>query len=142
MTKVAPAFQKSKIDEYLQKLKLHSQLTENNIIEILKVHSYLIKIIRDLTDDNKRSFSSKYLHFHLPNLFFIYDERAIQAISKLKIKFQYKYKTIINSENVDKEYASFFYKCWYLMKYVKEKYNKELTPRHLDNILMKIVEKN
>lgn len=110
--KVAPEIKKSKLDFYLNKLKLVTELNENNIPEILKLHFYLTNLIKELTDQNKRSFSSKYLHFHLPNLFFIYDTRAVKAIRLLKTNLPNKYKEQINTEKVDKEYASFFYKCY------------------------------
>jgi hypothetical protein len=83
-------------------------LIEKSIPKILKVHFYLTDLINDLTEQNKRSFCSKYLHFHFPHLFFIYDTRAVKAIGLLKTKFQYKYKEQIDANGIDKEYASFF----------------------------------
>ncbi|MDN3594246.1 hypothetical protein [Zunongwangia endophytica] len=140
--KVAPEFKKSKLDFYLEKLKSETELDEKNIPEILKVHFYLTSLIKELTEQNKRSFSSKYLHFHLPHLFFIYDTRAVKAIGLLKTKFQYKYKEQINSENADKEYASFFYKCFAQKNKLKNEFNRKISTRHIDNILMKAVELN
>jgi hypothetical protein len=140
LDKVAPKFKNSDLDIYLNKLKSHSELTEKNIPEILKIHFYLTDLIKDLTEQNKRSFSSKYLHFHFPNLFFIYDTRAVKAIGILKTKFQYKYKEQINSNGIDKDYASFFYKCFVLKRRLENEFGRTLTNRHIDNILMKIVE--
>ena len=140
--KVAPEFKKSKLDFHLNKLKLVSELNEKNIPEILKSHFYLTDLIKDLTDQNKRSFSSKYLHFHLPNLFFIYDTRAVKAIRLLKTKLPSKYKEQINSEKVDKEYVSFFYKCYTQKTDLENGFNRKISTRHFDNILMKVVELN
>jgi len=138
--KVAPEFKKPKLDFYLENLKHETELTEKNIPEILKVHFYLTDLIKDLTEQNKRSFSSKYLHFHLPHLFFIYDTRAVKGIGLLKNKFQYKYKEQINKEKVDKEYASFLYKCFVQKNKLENEFDRKISPRHLDNILMKVVE--
>ena len=52
--------QKSKLDFHLNKLKLVTELNEKNIPEILKSHFYLTDLIKDLTDQNKRSFSSTF----------------------------------------------------------------------------------
>ena len=139
---VAPAFKKSKLDFYLNRLKFVTELNEKTIPEILKVHFYLTNLIKDLTDQNKRSFSSKYLHFHLPNLFFIYDTRAVKAIGILKTKLPNKYKEQINTKKVDKQYASFFYKCYTQKTDLENKFNRKLSIRHIDNILMKVVELN
>ena len=69
--KVVPNFKKSNIDEYLSNLKKIDKLTDENLKDVLKAHFYLTKIIsrKKFTAQNKSSFSSKYLHFHLPNLF-------------------------------------------------------------------------
>lgn len=138
--KVAPKFKNSELDFYLNKLKFQTELTEKNIPEILKVHFYLTDLIKDLTEQNKRSFCSKYLHFHFPHLFFIYDTRAVKAIGLLKTEFQYKYKEQINAHGIDKEYASFFYKCFAQKNRLENEYDRNLSTRHIDNILMKIIE--
>lgn len=141
LDKVAPKIKNSDLDIHLSKLKSYSELEEENIPEILRVHFYLINLIKDLTNQNKRSFSSKYLHFHFPHLFFLYDSRAVKAISFLEIKKQYKYKELSNYEEIDKNYASFYYKCFTLKNALEKEYGQKITPRHLDNILMKIIEK-
>ncbi|WP_310381896.1 hypothetical protein [Flavobacterium sp.] len=138
--KVAPKFKKSELDFHLNKLKSHTELTEKNIPEILKVHFYLTDLIKDLTEQNKRSFSSKYLHFHFPHLFFIYDTRAVKAIGLLKTKFQHNYKEQIDAKGIDKEYASFFYKCFAQKNKLENEYGRSLSTRHIDNLLMKIIE--
>lgn len=140
LNKVAPKFINSNLDLYLNELKQHKEITEKNILRILEIHFYLMTLIKELTHQNKRSFSSKYLHFHFPNLFFIYDTRAVKAIGLSNTKFQYKYKEQINSIGIDKEYASFFYKCFTLKNSLENKIGQPISNRHFDNILMKIVE--
>jgi hypothetical protein len=119
---------------------LESELTEKNIPEVLKLHFYLTELIKEITEQNKRSFSSKYLHFHLPNLFFIYDTRAVKAIRLLKTKLPKKYKAELNSNEIDKEYATFFYKCYEQKNKLEREKNENLSIRHFDNILMKVSE--
>jgi hypothetical protein len=138
--KVAPKIKNSKLDDYIGQLKSQSELTEKNIPDILKLHFYLTELIKQITDQNKRSFSSKYLHFHLPNLFFIYDTRAVKAIRLLKTKLPKKHKTELDDNGIDKEYATFFYKCYEQKKELEKENSRILSIRHFDNILMKVVE--
>lgn len=138
--KVAPKFRNSKLDNLLRELKKEKEITENNIPKILNVHFYLTALIKELTKQDKRSFSSKYLHFHLPHLFFIYDTRAVKAIGKLNVKYQYQYRDEINSNMVDKDYASFYYKCFAQKNKFEAAFKMKITARHFDTILMKIVE--
>lgn len=138
--KVAPMIKNSKLDDYIGQLKLESEVNEKNIADILKLHFYLTELIKEITEQNKRSFSSKYLHFHLPNLFFIYDTRAVKAIRLLKTKLPRKHKTELDANGIDKEYATFFYKCYEQKKLLEKEYNGMLSIRHFDNILMKVVE--
>lgn len=141
LNKVAPKFQNSQIDFQIDKLKSYNQITESNIFEILKVHYYLTNLIKELTDQDKRSFSSKYLHFHLPHLFFIYDTRAKKALGLIEknIKINTDFKEL---EDFDKEYATFFYKCFNLKNKLENEYSRKITLRHFDNLLMKIIEQN
>lgn len=131
--KVAPTIQKSKIDIWLKSLKKIEFLSYENLRCILIVHKNLLNLIKNLTGLEKRSLSSKYLHFHFPHLFFIYDSRAVSSIRKFtspcgnKINF---------GEDIDTEYAKFCLRCLKLKDEIKTKYNEELTPRELDNLLL------
>ncbi|MBM1107329.1 hypothetical protein JQC67_14335 [Aurantibacter crassamenti] len=138
--KVAPMIKNSKLDVFIGELKLETEVNEKNIADILKLHLYLTELIKEITEQNKRSFCSKYLHFHLPNLFFIYDTRAVKGIRLLKTKLPRKHKTELGANGIDKEYATFFYKCYEQKKLLEKEYSGMLSIRHFDNILMKVVE--
>jgi len=134
ITKIAPAFKNSNLDSNLRVLK---NLSLNNVEEILKTHKELQNVLKEITNLDKRSFSSKYLHFHLPNLFFIYDTRAVNSMNEnYPQKVPEKYRAIINSEYVDREYAKFFCKCLLLKEHLESKSNETISPRILDNILI------
>ena len=85
---------------------------------------------------NKRSFASKYLHFHLPKLFFIYDTRAVSALKKivpvLPVEIKKYYKTL----NFDSDYTDFLFRCLYLQKIIASEHNIILSPREIDNLLL------
>lgn len=70
--KVIKIFIESGLDERLSRLKSKNLSTEL-YNEIFQTHKFLMNIIRPITEMDKKSFCSKYLHFHLPNLFIYKD---------------------------------------------------------------------
>ncbi len=77
---VAPAMRESGIDSWLASVPRHGQPGSPESVE---VHKMLTDLFRSVTGLNKRSLASKYLHFHNPDAFYIYDSRARQAITKV-----------------------------------------------------------
>lgn len=138
---VAPAFRKSKIDEKLSKLKIAKTENSNTILAILQTHYYLTNMLKQITALDKRSFSSKYLHFHLPDLFYIYDSRVVNALRQFTSQVPKDLKYILEVENIDNEYAKFYCKCFELKRQIKTQLNIELTNRQLDNLLIEIANK-
>ena len=104
--------------------------------KIIDTHNYLTQLLFPITQLEKRSFSSKYLHFHLPELFFIYDTRVVSAMRLHVKKLPKDLQALADRENTDKEYSIFFYKCFLLKQRIYEKFNVLLTPRQLDNFLI------
>jgi hypothetical protein len=98
---------------------------------------------------HKRSLASKYLHFHVPHMVFIYDSCALKEIKKkcmngsaiAQIK-EWELKVLSKLENpkkavsFDRKYLNFCLKCLYV--YLgKRKKDPKFTPRALDNLLLK-----
>lgn len=133
--KVAPTFKKSKLDRQLSELK-SMRLTTDNIPQILRVHNDLMTTLSKITDLDKRSFCSKYLHFHLPDLFFIYDSRALTALRDFTSRVPKELRHIPQLTFVDKEYATFFCKCFDIKKKIEVEHKTKLTTRQLDNLLI------
>jgi hypothetical protein len=133
---VGPTFKNSDIDKLLKKLKSFKIVEISNIKDCLETHYYLTKVIKEITNLNKRSFVSKYLHFHLPELFYIYDTRAVDALRKFIPKVPNELKYNLDSQNVDLEYAKFYCKCFELKKQIQNEFKIELTNRQLDNLLI------
>lgn len=138
---VAPTFKKSKLDKILADLKKHNQISSDTLPKIIDAHNYLTQLLFDITDLEKRSFSSKYLHFHLPELFFIYDTRAVSAMRIFVKRLPKKLQLLADRENTDKEYSNFFYKCFFLRQTINEQFKILLTPRQLDNLLIEAANK-
>ena len=123
------------IDTFIDKAKKYNYTMKDNIDKILYIHKFLTDLFYELTGLNKRSLASKYLHFHCPDLFFIYDSRAhsnlVQFVKKKK-KYNIEQPEIL----YDTIYEDFYYRALKLLNYVQTQYNKEITPRDIDNILV------
>ncbi len=130
---IVPRFQNPKLDIYLSKLK-RLKSPENHIKEILALHYYLTDLLVSLNGEDKRSFSSKYLHFHLPDLFFLYDSRAKSVINQFIKRKDVEFYTIQNS---DKEYSTFYSKAIHLQNRIRKQHGILLTPRQIDNLFLK-----
>ena len=135
---IVPIFLNSELDAILKSL-LKYKSAKAGMQQALEAHGYLTKKLHKINKQNKRSFSSKYLHFHLPNLFFLYDTRAKAALSKL-VKLRFVHSSI--NKKIDSEYFSFYQKSLYLQEQILKKTGTLLTPRQLDNYLLNISNEN
>jgi hypothetical protein len=118
--------------------KLLANIDANNDETILKVHGYLTDIFKDISGLEKRALASKYLHFHFPEIFYIYDSRAVGAVKTLKKILDLKFDHPEFVEKYDKEYSKFYFDSKWLVGYIQEKYNIKLSCRKFDNLLMEI----
>lgn len=121
----------SKINKKLEKAYEIDKLDNKSITDIIALHNKLVKIYKNVSGLNKISLASKYLHFHLPNLFYIYDSRAKTAIDNLIHKK--------NTQNVSKrkgKYAEFFNKVYTFQEKLKSITQEEYSPRDIDCILL------
>lgn len=100
--KVVPTFRKSNLDKHFFKLKKIKKLSADNIAQVLETHHYLTATIYNITKLDKRSFASKYLHFHFPDLFFIYDSRAVIALRQFTSQVPKDLQYMTASHSVDK----------------------------------------
>lgn len=130
---VVPTFRESGIDEWIRQF---SEENSDQIALTIKTHGLLTKLIFGITEMNKRSLASKYLHFHLPEHFFIYDSRAKVALNKV-ISVSRNFRSELNDIiDGDPEYIRFVRKILYLRGEVQKEYNIKLSPRELDRILI------
>lgn len=123
----AKIINKSDIDMHLERIRLINIPNKENIEDILKVHKYFTDILYKVTGLNKRSLASKYLHFHAPKAFFIYD-----SIANKKIREQLTNKKFKITNQFDKEYANFAYRCLYF----RDNFHEGKNPRDIDKVLL------
>ena len=141
---VAPKIAKSNLDKMINKIKRkkYQEINEAALKDILDIHAYLVGLIKGITKREKRSFASKYLHFHLPDLVFIYDSRVSSVIGKF---VDGKIKSSSLKESWDKTYATFAYKAFEIYKSLKKRNyvsRYDTLPRVIDNFLLRYCDDN
>lgn len=138
---VAPTFRRSELDNKLSDLKTIKTVNIENLKSVLQTHYYLTNMLQKITALDKRSFSSKYLHFHLPDLFYIYDNRVVTALRQFTSQVPHDLQFVLKTENIDNEYAKFYCKCFDLKRQIKAQFKVDLTNRQLDNLLIEVANK-
>jgi hypothetical protein len=137
--KVIKTFLESGLDERLSRLT-SKNLSPESFDEIFQTHKFLMDKIHPITELNKRSFCSKYLHFHKPELFFLYDSRLRQSLSILKGKIHQEQRTqfLVNTSYYDIEYVEFFLKCYNLKIELERVLEQSLSIRDFDTIMLEL----
>lgn len=135
--KIVPIIKNSSIDFLFKKLIRN----KSNLDLVLETHNYVTNLFFKITDLEKRSLASKYLHFHFPNIYFMYDSRANKTVNKLCKALGIKNSLVkkLFTKNVakcDKIYAIFFIKCRLICDAIKNEFAYSLSPRQLDNIFL------
>jgi hypothetical protein len=133
LERVGPIIEKANIDSWLAELDANS--LPGCPLSII-IHRKLEKLFFKIAKLSKRSLASKYLHFHFPEVFFIFDSRASRAIKlvtpRLK-EIQDDYE-----KPYDRTYKDFVRRCVWLRDDIHAKYNTWLSPRQIDRLLLAI----
>ena len=117
------------LDDRIAGLNKSKGLVKDDFKMILSTHKFLVDVFYELTGLEKRSLASKYLHFHCPEKFFIYDSRARKRIRKL-VKRPDK-RLLTNEFEHDPEYGDFVCRMIELQKYLNEHLGVYELPRNL-----------
>lgn len=130
------AVKESTVDQLIAQLPaINSNVGENSDAAIF-LHGKLMEVFERAGAAGKRSLASKYLHFHRPDLFFIFDSRATNAIKNVvprSLKFANGSKT-----GFDLQYFLFYQKCLWLAQYISREFKQDLSPRQIDKVLLRI----
>lgn len=127
---VAPQIRDSGIDEWIQSVSTIDRLTSENLTASLSCHKNVTDLFKRITGLDKRSLASKYLHFHAPHAFFIYDSIANRRVKEL---LRGKQKRLSYPNGFDNEYASFTARCIFYRDNILEKeLGTFVSPRRLD----------
>lgn len=130
LQKAAEKIQASEIDSHISKLQKINRTSLENVDTLLTAHKYFTDLLKEITDLNKRSLASKYLHFHAPKCVFIYDSIANRRIREIITPYKQKF---ILKRSFDDTYEGFVYRCIYYRDEIFEnEINALATPRKID----------
>jgi hypothetical protein len=138
-TIVVNKIKNSNIDQWIDSLPERMSDPWTELGCIITIHKRLIDLFSDITGLEKRSLASKYLHFHRPDLFLIYDSRAKKAINMITPNLS-QIKNITSGDR-DLEYHRFCRRAQFIRENIKKQFDKDLAPRQLDKILLRITDK-
>lgn len=127
---VAPKIRNSEIDRWFDGIR-NGQSAD--LALHLEAHKRVLDLFTSISRLEQRSLASKYLHFHFPERFFIFDSRAQKAISRLTPPVGRKLPPL---REHDYDYARFVLRCEALRQRLEERLARPLSPRDLDNILL------
>jgi hypothetical protein len=132
---VAVDIMRSGIDEWIEEAKEKVGRGESAVTQMLATHAKVTQLFEGIAGLNKRSLASKYLHFHVPSLFFIYDTRAAEGVRVLAAPLG---RTTGGNGDADSEYRRFVEKCVTLQGLIEGRLAVRLSPRQLDNLLLHV----
>lgn len=137
---VGPPIIRSEIDLWIKDSKQWSKPNNESFEMLLEVHKRTTQLFKKISGLEKRSLASKYLHFHVPNLFYIYDTRAVEAMRKPELVSVVRRAGRVNA-SADNEYKKFAAKCLTLQRHIESEFGVYLTPREIDKLLLDIYSK-
>lgn len=131
------------LDDKIEALGRFESIDSFSICEILSTHRWLTDVFYDISKKHNRSLASKYLHFHLPNLFYIYDSRADRALKAKGYKSDSKQMKMFNNRigcnqdcHCDSDYAKFVERAYRYNLELNAECGEPKTPRELDTSLL------
>jgi hypothetical protein len=133
VSNVAPAIQASPMDDWLDRARAAVRGTHEAFATLVETHSNVTGLFSDISGLKNRSLASKYLHFHVPDLFYIYDSRAVEAMRTFSSLLTRATRTQGTGDN---EYRKFAEKCADLAAICESEFGLCPLPRHIDNLLL------
>lgn len=99
--------------------------------QLLETHHRMMAVFADLSDVEARSLASKYLHFHFPELFYIYDT----VVASVAARLVGDECASEGSPAPDPVYARHMACCRRLTQQLAPQLGRRLSPRELDPVL-------
>jgi hypothetical protein len=135
--KLANRFIEQRADRLLAKLPTRPSTLKNHINLVIEVHHEFEQIFSKRTNLGRVSLASKYLHFHRPDLFPIYDSRAATAIGRVSPDARFvEYDVLPRFQHL--KYAKFCQRYCWLSDRIEAEAKRTLNLRQLDTMLLQI----
>src|SRR5260370_14929235 len=122
-----------RIDGWINKARGQNPRGSTALRVTIDAHKDLTAQFHGISKQDNRSLASKYLHFHVPRLFFIFDARAVKGMREVSHIVGRASRTKGVGDN---EYRKFVEKCLRLRDHCWSTFYIRLTPRELDNLLL------
>jgi len=129
---LAPTIRRNMIDRWFDALKVVEPVPAT----ALQIHKTLTDLLHRITGMDNRSLVSKYLHFHFPAVYFIYDSRALTSVGELYRQFGGKPLRSAGCDVADLKYAPFWTHCEFVSSKIAVLMERKITPRELDCVLV------
>lgn len=129
-TVVATKIRESQIDSWFDAVRSSEA---DDLALHFEVHRDVMELFRTISGLDKRSLASKYLHFHFPQHFYIYDSRAQNVISELTKPVG---KRVPNLREHDNMYTRFSLRCRSLHQRLEMQIGTPLSIREFDKVLL------
>jgi len=129
----------SELDDRIRKISSYPQITEALLPQIVDTHHFLTKVFSEISGMNKRSLASKYLHFHVPQMFYIFDSRActgVGAANSDSKQLKRKIQRCLCEKTYDDSYLDFAVKVFVLNQHIYQEHGGWLSPREIDALLL------
>lgn len=126
-----------KADRHLARLPKPIADFRKHLDQVVDVHHSFESIFSNDDELGRVSLTSKYLHFHRPDLFPIYDSRASAAIARIAPDSRYTGYEIA-SEHGTTRYGKFAVRTAWLLDQMAEFLGYAPTLRKLDNLLLQV----
>jgi hypothetical protein len=98
----------------------------------LEVHGALMRIWKKAGAEGKRSLASKYLHFHRPDIFPLFDQRAAVGIRRVTPRGKRSGK--LAAKHPDAKYKAFCERCLWLLETIEKRFGTRLSLRQYDHL--------
>lgn len=129
---VGPTIKQARVDAWFR--NLHSLRQPDSAVAV-PVHAKLTRLFSVISGIEKRSLASKYLHFHFPEAFYIFDARAAKAIRSLTSRRGIQ--SLLSGE-IDDQYRRFYGRCEEFRDRLESLLGEPLSPRDVDTVLLDV----
>lgn len=130
---VEPTIRRSSLDRWLDSARAVRPASQRGFDVLVDVHAKTTALFNRISGLSKRSLASKYLHFHIPRLFYIFDSRAYDGLRSLNAIVA---GPSLGRDSADAVYERFAERCRRLVEYCFVTFGVRLSPRAIDRLLL------
>lgn len=130
-------FISKKADSYLKHLPNSIADLRKHLDGVIEAHRSFESIFSNADELGRISLTSKYLHFHRPDLFPIYDSRAAKAIAQVTPDSRFTGHAVL-PEHAASTYGKFAMRVAWLLGEMEEVVRSTPTLRQVDNLLLEV----